>query len=163
MLEFALKINYFGPVYFTPEFDIASFPVSKQQETTRDYHIYVYIYIYILCCTEENPCAPKPGLVRHRACAACGCGLCGRLVRQQFRRAISLCGRLVRHKPLACGRPACGAQAAAQANCSTELLVRLVVLPRFTARMACAGLCGNFFGGNFIQYNTVYIYIYILV
>ena len=112
--------------------------------------------IYIVCCTEKIPCAPKPGLVRHRACAACGCGLCGRLVRQQLRRAISLCGLLVRHKPLACGRPACGAQAAAQANCSTELPVRL---GGFTARMACAGLRGNLFGENSFQCDTVYIYI----
>ena len=53
----------------------------------------------------------------------------------------------MRHKPLACGRPACGAQAAAQANCSTELLVRLVVRPGFTARMAQAGLCENSLAG----------------
>ena len=68
--------------------------------------------------------------------------------------------RLMRHKPVAYGRPAYGAQAAAEAICSTKLLVRLMVRPGFTARTACAGLCGNFFGGNFIQRNTVYIYIY---
>ncbi len=42
------------------------------------------------------------------------------------------------------GRPAYGAQAAAQAICSTKLLVRLMVRPGFTARTACAGLCGFF-------------------
>jgi hypothetical protein len=68
--------------------------------------------------------------------------------------------RLMRHKPVAYGRPAYGAQAAAQAICSTKLLVRLMVRPGFTARTACAGLCG-FFPVEISFSATQYIYIYI--
>ena len=143
----------------------------------RKPHSYIYIYIYCVAL-KKLPCAPKPGLVRHRSCAAYGCGLCGRLVRHKPR--VGLCGmvfltvflilfwlvrRLMRHKPVAYGRPAYGAQAAAQAICSTKLLVRLMVRPGFTARTACAGLCGNFCRWKFYsaQHSIILLHYYDMI